>query len=184
VLRTVVASAAMIAVLALTGCQGTTSTAPTPVRSTDLTSADGGFDEHAVIGVVLPAASAGATGTGDRYRDALTEAGFRPDVRSATGTDAVASQRDAIRALVRNGAKALLVQAVDASALGDEVQTAHDAGVVVIAIGDPLPATGTGGDGVASDYRVRVGSSDETTVARAVRVVESLQRGEKPGSTD
>ena len=57
------AALAVIAVVAVTGCTGTTSAAPTPVQSTDLTSSDGGFDQHAVVGVVL--LSAAATRRGD-----------------------------------------------------------------------------------------------------------------------
>jgi ABC-type sugar transport system substrate-binding protein len=161
----------------LSGCQGTTSPAPTAVRSTDLTSSDGGFDRHAVIGVLL---RPGSTVAG-RFGDALTEAGFRPDVRVAAEQDTAASQRQAMHALVRSGAKALLVEADDASALASEVQYAHDAGVVVVAIGDPLPGASDPGDGgVTADYRIPATSSESRLVERAVSTVESLQRGEKP----
>lgn len=180
------AALAVLAVTALTGCTGTTSAAPTPVQSTDLTSSDGGFDEHAVVGVVLlPAAATPGTTSGgvalpDRFRSDLTTAGFRPDVRVAGATDPAASQASDIRDLVRRGAKALLVEAADSAALAGPVQTAHDAGVVVIALGDPLPSSGTAGDGLATDYRVQGTESDAAMVGRAIAVVESLQRGKKP----
>lgn len=41
-LRIVAVTVALAAALTLAGCQGTTSAAPTPVQSTDLTSSDGG----------------------------------------------------------------------------------------------------------------------------------------------
>ena len=184
--RILAAAIALSAVAVLAGCTGTTSMAPTPVKSTDLTSSDGGFDQHAVVGVVLlaadatPGASSGGVALPDRFREDLTTAGFRPDVRVASATDPASSQASAIRELVRDGAKALLVEAADPDALTGEVQTAHDAGVVVVALADPLPATGTGGDGISSDYRVQGRDSDAALVGRAVAVIEALQRGTKP----
>jgi len=169
----------------LAGCTGTTTAAPTPVRSTDLTSSDGGFAENAVIGVVLTEDAGTPSDSGDgrslatRFREDLTEAGFRPDIRVATG-DQPARQRSAVRDLVRTGAKALLVRAADASALRTELRTAHDAGVVVVALNEALPSSGGGNDGLSSDYRVDGGDSDAQLVSRAVDTVTSLQRGEEP----
>ncbi|WP_263089815.1 substrate-binding domain-containing protein [Curtobacterium sp. RIT-PI-V] len=175
--RIVAAAVVLTAALALAGCQGTTSAAPTPVQSTDLTSSDGGFDKQAVIGVVLVD---GDAALGEDLRTGLSGAGFRPDVRVAPASGAAASQRTAVAQLVRKGAKALLVHAARPSALTGVIQTAHDAGVVVVSLGDPLPASGTGGDGVSADYRVPAGSDDADLAATAVEVVQSLQRGEKP----
>lgn len=169
----------------LAGCTGTTTAAPTPVRSSDLTSSDGGFAENAVIGVVLTEDAGTPSDSGDgrslatRFREDLTEAGFRPDIRVATG-DQPARQRSAVRDLVRTGAKALLVRAADASALRTEFRTAHDAGVVVVALDEALPSSGGGNDGLSSDYRVDGGDSDAQLVSRAVDTVTSLQRGEEP----
>lgn len=184
--RIVAAAVALATVLTLTGCQGATSAAPTPVQSSDLTSSDGGFDQNAVIGVVLlhsastPGATSGGKPLATRFRDDLTAAGFTPDVRVAGADDAAADQRTALRALVQRGAKAVLIEAADPASLSGAVQVAHDAGVVVVALGDPLPTSGTGGDGVSADYRVQGSDSDAATVAKATAVVESLQRGEKP----
>jgi ABC-type sugar transport system substrate-binding protein len=177
VVRIVAAAVVLTAALALAGCQGTTSAAPTPVQSTDLTSSDGGFDKQAVIGVVLVDGDAALA---EDLRTGLSGAGFRPDVRVAPASGAAASQRTAVAQLVRKGAKALLVHAARPSALTGVIQTAHDAGVVVVSLGDPLPASGTGGDGVSADYRVPAGSDDADLAATAVEVVQSLQRGEKP----
>lgn len=164
-------------VLALTGCQGATTAAPTPVRSTDLTSSDGGFDRNAVVGVVL---AAGDDALASDLEDGLRDAGFRPDVRVSPRDGAAAAQRGAVDDLVRGGAKALLVRAVDAGALTGAVQTAHDAGVVVVSLGDAVPASGTGGDGVSADHRVRASEDPAVTARAAVDVVRSLQRGEQP----
>ncbi|NII42059.1 ABC-type sugar transport system substrate-binding protein [Curtobacterium flaccumfaciens] len=169
----------------VSGCTGTTTAAPTPVRSTDLTSSDGGFAENAVIGVVLTgdAATPGDSGDGrslaTRFREELTAAGFRPDIRVA-GADEAARQRSAVRDLVQTGAKALLVRAADPSTLRSELRTAHDAGVVVVALDGPLPSSGGGNDGLSSDYRLDGGDSDAQLVSRAIEMVTSLQRGEEP----
>jgi len=181
----VLTAALAAATVVLTGCTGTTTAAPTPVRSTDLTSSDGGFADNAVIGVVLTEDAGTPSDSGDgrslatRFREELTEAGFRPDIRVATG-DQPARQRAAVRDLVRTGAKALLVRAADASALRTELRTAHDAGVVVVALDGALPSSGGGNDGLSSDYRVDGGDSDAQLVSRAVDTVTSLQRGEEP----
>ncbi len=176
-LRFVTAAVVVGVTIALAGCQGTTSAAPSPVQSTDLTSSDGGFDRHAVIGVVL---EPGQDALGDDLERGLTDAGFSPDVRVAPASGAAAAQRTAVDRLVRTGAKALLVRPVDASALTGVIQTAHDAGVVVVSLGEPLPTSGTGGDGVSADYRVPAGDDQADLVSAAVDVVGSLQRGEKP----
>jgi ABC-type sugar transport system substrate-binding protein len=180
-----------VGALVLTGCTGTTTTAPTPVRSTDLTSSDGGFAEDAVIGVVLTGDAATPTDSGDgrslatRFREfeELTEAGFRPDVRVA-GADQPARQRSAVHDLVRTGAKALVVRAADPDALRTELRDAHDAGVVVVALGDALPSSGGGNDGLASDYRIDGADSDADLVSRSVEMLSSLQRGEEPRDGD
>ncbi|WP_420362504.1 substrate-binding domain-containing protein [Curtobacterium aetherium] len=189
--RTVAVLTAALAAsaLVLTGCSGTTTTAPTPVRSTDLTSSDGGFDQNAVIGVVLTGDAATPSDSGDGrslatvFREQLTEAGFRPDIRVA-GADQAARQRSAVRDLVRTGAKALLVRAADPSSLRTELRDAHDAGVVVVALGSALPSSGGGNDGLASDYRIDSAGSDDELVSRSVDMVASLQRGEEPQDAD
>ena len=176
-MRTTIVAVLLGATLALTGCQGPTTAAPTPVRSTDLTSSDGGFARDAVVGVVLaPGDEALAAG----LEDGLADAGFRPDVRVAPRSGTAAAQARAVDGLVRGGAKALLVHAVDAGPLAGAVQTAHDAGVVVVSVGESVPASGTGGDGVSADHRVPTSGDPETTARTAVGVVRSLQRGERP----
>ncbi|MEV7932192.1 hypothetical protein [Curtobacterium sp. NPDC089185] len=180
-MRITVVAVLVGAALALTGCQGATTAAPTPVRSTDLTSSDGGFDRNAVVGVVL---APGDDALAADLEDGLGDAGFRPDVRVAPRPDAATAQRQAVDGLVRDGAKALLVRAVDAGSLAGAVQTAHDAGVVVVSLGDAVPASGTGGDGVSADHRVTTSDDPGATARTAVDVVRSLQRGEQPDADD
>jgi ABC-type sugar transport system substrate-binding protein len=186
-----------------TGCSGgTTAPAPTPVRSTDLTGSDGGFDEHAVVGVVLapaPTSGSGAqkTGTpvapgtietpaqtpeqplGARFAAAIADAGYSPDVRVADTGDPVASQQAELREVVRAGAKVVFVRAVDVDTLGDQVRYAHDAGAVVVAIGPAIP--GASGSGTRSDYRIAE-TTDTRLVAHVVSTIDQLQRGRKPSA--
>ncbi|WIE53655.1 hypothetical protein [Curtobacterium sp. MCBD17_003] len=184
-------------------CAAEDGTTPTPVRSTDLTGADGGFDEHARIAVVVPAgASAGGTrgakadatadatpgatqpgvtatptpGLDGAFRDALTASGYVPDVRIASRPDA---QSAAIVAAAMAGAKVVVVEAVDPTALAAAVQRAQDAGAVVVAIGEPLRKGGVSRP-VVSDFRLPVGSSDADLVRRVVRLTDRLQEGRRP----
>lgn len=180
-MRTSVVVVLVAASLALTGCQGPTTAAPTPVRSTDLTSSDGGFADDAVVGAVL---APGDDALAADLERGLDRAGFAPDVRVAPSSGAAVEQASAVDTLVRDGAKALLVHAVDADALADAVRTAHDAGVVVVSVGDPVPASGTGGGGIATDHRVPAAGDAGATARAAVEVVRSLQRGEQPDARD
>ncbi len=180
-MRTSVVAVLVAAALALTGCQGPTTVAPTPVRSTDLTSSDGGFAADAVVGVVLAPGDEALAADLER---GLTGAGFDPDVRVAPSSATAVEQARSVDALVRAGAKALLVHAADPDALAEGVQTAHDAGVVVVSVGDPVPASGTGGDGISADHRVPAAAGAGDTARAAVAVVRSLQRGEQPDTAD
>ncbi|MFJ3029011.1 substrate-binding domain-containing protein [Curtobacterium sp. NPDC087080] len=188
-MRTSVVAVLVAVTLALTGCQGPTTAAPTPVRSTDLTSSDGGFAADAVVGAVL---APGDDALAADLERGLDGAGFEPDVRVAgdaaagdpAAGDPAAEQARAVDALVRAGAKAVLVHPVDADALAGAVQTAHDAGVVVVSVGDPVPASGTGGDGISADHRVPAAADAGDTARSAVEVVRSLQRGEQPDPAD
>ncbi|WP_181439736.1 hypothetical protein [Curtobacterium sp. MCBD17_028] len=184
-------------------CAAEDGTTPTPVRSTDLTGADGGFDEHARIAVVVPAgasasgtrgakadatadATPGATrpgatatptpGLDGAFRSALTASGYVPDVRIASRPDA---QSAAIVAAAMAGAKVVVVEAVDPTALAAAVQRAQDAGALVVAIGEPLRKGGASRP-VVSDFRLPVGSSDADLVRRVVRLTDRLQEGRRP----
>lgn len=188
-------------VLGIAGCSGgATTPAPTPVRSTDLTSSDGGFDEQAVIGVVLAPTDAGTgsgavkTGTpvapGDvetpsesldaRFRASITDAGYMPEVRVADTATPLVSQQRAIHDVVQAGAKVVFVQAVDPDGITGQVRYAHDAGAIVVAVGTAIP--GTGEQRTGADYRLRDGASepDATLVSDAIGVVRDLQRGKRP----
>lgn len=187
-MRTTVLAVMAALVLTLTGCQGATTAAPTPVRSTDLTSSDGGFARTAVVGVVLPAGEDALAADLQRGLDA---AGFDPDVRVAPRSGGATAQRRAVDELVRAGAKALLLRAVDADALTASVRTARDAGVAVLSVdadvsadASAAAADGAATDRVVADHRIRVTDDPAVTAQHAVDVVRSVQRGRQPAAED
>ncbi|GAA5150273.1 sugar ABC transporter substrate-binding protein [Microbacterium pseudoresistens] len=70
---------------------------------------------------------------GQLFTDALTEAGFKPDVQYAPASNTVAEQQNQIQAMVTGGAKVIIIGAKDGKQLATQVQAAHDAGAAVIA---------------------------------------------------
>jgi putative multiple sugar transport system substrate-binding protein len=96
--------------------------------------AEAGFEEGSVIGVALPSkTSENWVLAGDLFETGLAEAGFEADVQYAGASTAVKDQQDQISAMITNGAKVIVIGAADGGQLATQVQTAHDAGAVVIA---------------------------------------------------
>ncbi|MET4058920.1 putative multiple sugar transport system substrate-binding protein [Arthrobacter sp. UYP6] len=91
-----------------------------------------GFGDGTVIGVSLPQKTSEnwvlAEGL---FNDGLTEAGYDPQVQFANG--GASEQQNQISAMITNGAKVLVIGAVDGSQLGTQLQEAKDAGITVIA---------------------------------------------------
>ncbi len=118
---------AAAAVLALSGCS---SRADTTAGASDAS----GFAADSVIGVALPSkTSENWVLAGGLFEDGLKEAGFKGDVQYAGASTIVKDQQDQISAMVTNGAKVIIIGAVDGGQLGTQVKAAHDAGAVVIA---------------------------------------------------
>ncbi|NYD53163.1 sugar-binding protein [Microbacterium pseudoresistens] len=116
---------------ALTGCSGERG-GTGDAGSTDAPVA--GFDAGATIGVALPdKTSENWVLAGQLFTDALTEAGFKPDVQYAPASNTVAEQQNQIQAMVTGGAKVIIIGAKDGKQLATQVQAAHDAGAAVIA---------------------------------------------------
>jgi putative multiple sugar transport system substrate-binding protein len=123
-LATVAVAAA--AALALTGCSSRSGS------SGESTAA--GFDKGATIGVALPTkTSENWVLAGDLFTNDLKDAGFKPDVQYAGASGAVADQQSQIQSMITNGAKVVIIGAVDGGQLAAQAKAAHDAGAVVIA---------------------------------------------------
>ncbi len=148
-MRTSVVAVLVAVTLALTGCQGPTAAAPTPVRSTDLTSSDGGFAEDAVVGAVL---APGDDALAEDLERGLDGAGFEPDVRVRLGTlragtlrpGTLRPSRPAPSTRSSEPGRRRCSCTPSMPTRSGAVQTAHDAGVVVVSVGDPVPTSGTG----------------------------------------
>ncbi|GAB3620780.1 sugar ABC transporter substrate-binding protein [Glutamicibacter endophyticus] len=116
------AATAAIAALALTGCG----------RQTDTGSEASGFEEGSAIGVALPQKTSENWVLAEKlFNDGLKDAGFEPIVQFANG--GVAEQQNQISAMVTNGAKVIIVGAIDGSQLGTQLAAAKEAGATVIA---------------------------------------------------
>ncbi|MCY7288632.1 MAG: sugar-binding protein [Cryobacterium sp.] len=113
--------------MALSGCSTRTAT----------DTGDGaaaGFAEDSVIGVALPSkTSENWVLAGGLFEDGLAEAGYKGDVQYAGASTTVKDQQDQISAMVTNGAKVIIIGAADGGQLATQVQSARDAGAIVIA---------------------------------------------------
>ncbi|WP_394941675.1 substrate-binding domain-containing protein [Psychromicrobium sp. YIM B11713] len=122
---TSVAAIAAISALALTGCGRGDS-------SSNGSSSAAGFDKNATIGVALPQKTSEnwvlAEGL---FNDGLKNAGFKPEVQFANG--GVTEQQNQISSMITNGAKVIIVGAIDGSQLSTQVKQAKDAGATIIA---------------------------------------------------
>lgn len=121
------AAAALLAAgaLALTACSGRAEPAAGPEEG-------GGFAEDALIGVALPQKTSENWVLAETlFNDGMAEAGYQADVQFANG--GVAEQQNQIQAMVTNGAKVIVVGAIDGSQLGTQLQSAKDSGATVIA---------------------------------------------------
>ena len=121
-LATVAVAAA--AALALSGCSS---------RGSSGDSSASGFDKGATIGVALPTkTSENWVLAGGLFTDGLKEAGFKGDVQYAGGSG-VSDQQSQIQSMITNGAKVVIIGAVDGGQLAAQAKAAHDAGATVIA---------------------------------------------------
>ena len=122
-LATVAVAAA--AALALSGCSS---------RGTAGATTAAGFAQSSTIGVALPTkTSQNWVLAGGLFTDGLTSAGFKPDVQYAGASGAVADQQSQIQSMITNGAKVVIIGAVDGGQLAAQAKAAHDAGAIVIA---------------------------------------------------
>ncbi|ANF32222.1 sugar ABC transporter substrate-binding protein [Leifsonia xyli] len=113
--------------LALTGCSGSGRGG-----SGDGSSASG-FAKDATIGVALPTkTSENWVLAGGLFEDGLKSAGFKGDVQYAGGSG-VSDQQSQIQSMITNGAKVVIIGAVDGGQLAAQAKAAHDAGATVIA---------------------------------------------------
>ncbi|TFC75873.1 sugar ABC transporter substrate-binding protein [Cryobacterium cheniae] len=118
---------AAVALMALSGCS-------TRTESGGGDGAAAGFAKDSVIGVALPSkTSENWVLAGGLFEDGLEAAGYKGDVQYAGASTTVKDQQDQISAMVTNGAKVIIIGAADGGQLATQVQSARDAGAIVIA---------------------------------------------------
>jgi putative multiple sugar transport system substrate-binding protein len=101
-------------------------------ESTDTSTTASGFAADATIGVALPQKTSENWVLAESlFNDGLKEAGFDPIVQFANG--GVTEQQNQIQAMVEQGAKVIVVGAIDGSQLGTQLEAAKEAGAYVIA---------------------------------------------------
>ena len=119
--------AAMVGALVLAGCGGRDAES-----SGGDAAAGGGFAEDAAIGIALPQKTSENWVLAEKlFQDGLKDAGYKGSVQFANG--GVTEQQNQISAMVTQGAKVIVVGAIDGSQIGTQVKAAKEAGATVIA---------------------------------------------------
>jgi putative multiple sugar transport system substrate-binding protein len=120
------AAITLAATVVLTACVGE--------RESSTQTASYAFDKGSSIGVSLPAkTSENWVIAGDEFTKALTAAGFDPDVQYASSSGTVADQQAQIQTMITKGVEAIIIGAADGAQLSTQVESAHNAGIPVIA---------------------------------------------------
>jgi len=121
--------------LALTAC-GTpaapSASPPATTGGTETSAPAAGFEAGSTIGVSLPQKTSENWVLAEQlFNDGLTAAGYKPLVQFANG--GVSEQQNQISAMISQGAKVLVVGAIDGGQLGTQLKQAKDAGIYVMA---------------------------------------------------
>jgi len=148
-----------VGALALSGCSSDRDDDNTPATSGDPSAsaeAPAGFDAGATIGVALPQKTSENWVLAEQlFNDGLTEAGFKPIVQFANS--GVPEQQSQISAMTTQGAKVIVVGAIDGSQLGTQLEEAKKAGATIIAYDRLLKNTEAVDQYIAFDnYKVGV----------------------------
>ncbi|WP_232548330.1 sugar-binding protein [Propioniciclava soli] len=152
---TALLSTLLAASLALSGCGGGREATTTTETTAGTTASAEGFASDATIGVALPWLGTQNWKEAEvMFTEQLTEAGYQPLVQAADNK--VPQQQQQIEAMIEQGAKAIVVGAVDGTQLGSVLETAKGAGVTIIAY-DRLIENTDAVDGVVQFGSLRTG---------------------------
>lgn len=158
--------ATSMTMVALTGC-GTnrnaasdksatsTSEVASEAATSGATSTGKGFEAGATIGISLPwLGTQNWKEAETMFKDQLAKEGYKAIVQAAD--QKVPQQQQQIESMIENGAKVIVVGAVDGTQLGSVLEKAKDAGIYVIGY-DRLIENTTGIDGVVQFGSVKTG---------------------------
>ncbi len=127
-------SLALVAGLALAACGGTTaSTAPSAGGGASAAPGDSAAPgAGGLIGIAMPTkSSARWVSDGANLEKSLSELGYDTDLQFAE--DDIPTQVSQVENMITNGAKVLIIAAIDGTTLSDTLQKAADAGIKVLA---------------------------------------------------
>ncbi|GAA2246273.1 sugar ABC transporter substrate-binding protein [Rarobacter faecitabidus] len=127
---------AAVGAVALAGCSSdSTSSAPTKPTETGSKTPGGdaaGFEDGATIGISLPQKTSQNWVEAEQlFNQGLKAAGYNPVVQFAN--NGAAEQQSQIEAMIQQGAKVIVIGAVDGSQLSTQVEAAREAGIKIVA---------------------------------------------------
>ena len=121
--------------LALTACSSDRTSTPAETTTNNTAAATSGalcIPDGATIGVALPQKTSENWVLAEQlFNDGLTAAGFKGIVQF--GNSGVTEQQNQIDAMVEQGAKVIVVGAIDGSQLGTQLEAAKATGATIIA---------------------------------------------------
>jgi putative multiple sugar transport system substrate-binding protein len=101
------------------------------------------FTTGSRVGISLPTrASASWVLAGNTLNNSVAAAGFKPNLQFASATNAIHSQKKQISAMIAAKTPLIIVVAVNAGALGAELEAANSAGITIIALDRNLAPAG------------------------------------------
>jgi len=132
-MRKLITATTLALALVLTGCASLGTSEPSEPPTPPSTAPEVGFPADAVIGVSFPQKTIAAWSLPEIFfNDGLKDAGFKPKVVFADA-GGVQQQQEQIQSMIDAGAKVIIVSPIDGSRLGEQLASAKQAGITVIA---------------------------------------------------
>jgi putative multiple sugar transport system substrate-binding protein len=138
-----------------------------------------GGNEGALIGVAMPTKTSERwIDDGDNVKKKLEELGYQVDVQYAN--DRVPDQQQQLESMLNKGAKALIIAAIDGTALTQQLQSAAQDGVKVIAY-DRLINNSPNVDYYVTFDNIKVGVQQGTSLLTGLGILDAAgkETGEK-----
>ena len=151
-MRKLITATTLALALVLTGCASLGTSEPSEPPTPPSTAPEVGFPADAVIGVSFPQKTIAAWSLPEIFfNDGLKDAGFKPKVVFADA-GGVQQQQEQIQSMIDAGAKVIIVSPIDGSRLGEQLASAKQAGITVIAYERLLTGTPDVDMYIAYDY--------------------------------
>ncbi|WP_062385471.1 multiple monosaccharide ABC transporter substrate-binding protein [Demequina iriomotensis] len=179
-IRTIVATGAGAALmLGLAACAGGGAGSEGGSSADATSGGEPAADAGGLIGVAMPTQTVERwTQDGEGVKAGLEEAGFEVDLQFAN--DDIPTQQQQIENMVQNGAEALIIAAIDGTALSGQLQAAADAGIPVISY-DRLIRDSDNVDFYVTFDNFKVGVGQATSLLTGLGILDEsgAETGEK-----